>query len=227
MFENETMPVDYPALVLDASAGSVFVGVLSAEHTWLAHRSSNANALEGLFSTVEACLRETGFGIEAIASFVYNGGPGSVLGLRLCAMAIETWRRLSSRPTKLYRFNTLELCAALVRIDHPEIEEALLISDWKKGVWHGLPIGIGKAPEVRPIDQSALNELPQPLFHLPQRKGWQAAPENAIELSYQAERLIEASSKTNLLTETESVALFSAGSSTFQKWTAERHRLAK
>ena len=224
MSDCENAPIQPPALVLDASAGSIFVGVIGEDGTWLAYQQSTANALEGLFPAVDACLQAAGRPLDLIRSYIYSEGPGSVLGLRLCAMAIETWARIHPHDCRLYRYNSLQLTSLLVGRDHPEAIPALLVSDWKKGVWHSLQMDPGKTNPVEPIASAALSGLKQPLYHLPQRKGWQAPPPRARTLVYQPERLIEILDTPFLLEETDSVQLFTAGANTFQRWTPERHR---
>lgn len=223
MPEQTTTPISYPALVLDASAGSVFVGILASDTEWIRSCTTTANALEGLFESVAACLESANLQLDSIPSYIYCEGPGSVLGLRLCAMAIETWRKVSPISPQLYRYNSLALTAALLRADRPEIDKALLVADWKKAVWHSLNIGGSNVSEVRPISDGELIEIKCPLFHLPQRKGWQAAPSDATMLHYEPVRLIEVISEPNLLSSSTEIELFTAGANTFQKWAPERH----
>ena len=103
-----------PALVIDASGPSVCVGLLADDRNWLAHTEAPGAALECLFPAVEATLNTAQLRFEQLRSFIYCEGPGSVLGLRLCAMAIETWSRLYPTAAQLYSYNSLQLCAALI-----------------------------------------------------------------------------------------------------------------
>ena len=220
---DQNLPFSSPALVIDASMGRVFAGLLDADGNWISYQKSELNALEGLFIAVESCLEEGGLSVKSIHSYIYCEGPGSVLGLRLCAMALRTWQRLSNIETALYRFNSLQLCQALIQKDFSNPTDALLVSDWKKGVWHSLGISRNQISEVRPIDSSELSQFSGPIYHLPQRKGWQTPPVGAIEIEYQPERLNEIDYK--LFSKCDTVELFSAGANTFQKWKPERHRV--
>jgi tRNA threonylcarbamoyladenosine biosynthesis protein TsaB len=54
--------------------------------------------LEGLFSCVEAALAESKLKLGDIRSFALCVGPGSVLGIRIAALAVRSWSALESRP---------------------------------------------------------------------------------------------------------------------------------
>lgn len=219
----QTLAPDKPALVLDASGNAVFVGLLQNQQ-WLAKQRIDAPALEGLFTAVDQVLAEAKCSLDQIGAYIYSEGPGSVLGLRLCSMAIETWSRLYPQSAKLYAYNSLQLTAQLIRIDHPDAEEALLVADWKKGAWNAVKIQSGSIGGTEVVDDDALAAWQAVLFHQPQRKGWQAPPTGAATVNYSPERLPEVLTKANLLRPTEGVELYNSGVNTFQKWTAERHR---
>jgi len=214
----------YPALLVDGSGACFYAGVLGNGGQWLAFETASEPALESLFSTVEQVLQEAGIALEAIQSYLYCAGPGSVLGLRLCAMAVETWRRLQPTAGATYGYNSLQLAAADLLQQTQHAEAALLISDWKKDTWNGLKIGLGTLPEVTPISSEELADWSGPLYHLPARKGWQAAPANAVELSYHPEHLPTLLATPGLLRATDGVSLYQSGLNTFQKWTPDRDR---
>lgn len=214
----------YPALVIDGSSSSFFSGVLGSDGSWLASKKAPEPALESLFETVDSVLESAGVKLDAIKSYIYCEGPGSVLGLRLCAMAIETWMRIHPNPTKLYAYNSLELVAANLLIQGKVTEEVLLISDWKKDTWNGLKAAPDSMGSTTPTSSTELSEWKGPLYHLPARKGWQAAPESAVELSYEPECLPKLFVRSHFIEPRESVTLYNSGINSFQKWTPERHR---
>ncbi len=214
---------DRPALVIDASGNAVFVGLLQNQQ-WLASLRIEAPALEGLFTAVDQVLTKAKLSFEQISAYVYSEGPGSVLGLRLCSMAIETWSRLYPQSAKRYSYNSLQLTARLIQIDHPEATDALLVADWKKGAWNSVKIKSGQIGATEVVDDETLASWKDALFHQPQRKGWQAPPSGASETVYRPERLPEVLGQTGLIRATGQIELYNAGVNTFQKWTAERHR---
>ena len=124
----------------------------------------------------------------------------------------------------MHSYNALQLCAALIRLDYPKASPCLLLSDWKKDVWHALQIEDTMSHGVQACDTANLASYEGSRFHLPQRKGWQPAPKGAREVRYQPERLPEVWARSGLLSATDSVKLFNAGANRFQKWSAQRHR---
>jgi tRNA threonylcarbamoyladenosine biosynthesis protein TsaB len=216
-----TTPPASPTLVIDGSDSVVFVGVLGLNGNWLAHSEQAGTPLESLFPAIEATLDAAQLTLAGIRSFIYCEGPGSVLGLRLCAMAIETWSRLHPQSAHYYAYNSLQLAAALICVDTPGLDQALLISDWKKGTWNALKIRNGQPSVTEVADDTTIANWTESIYHLPQRKGWQQPPANATAVEYRPDRLTEA---FQLLRPTESVELYASGVNIFQKWTPERHR---
>ncbi len=92
------MSAPEPCLVLDGSArAGVRVGVLSGGR-WVGQGISPDGALEGLFGCVEAALAEAQLSLGDIRSFALCVGPGSVLGIRIAALAVRSWTALEPRP---------------------------------------------------------------------------------------------------------------------------------
>jgi len=221
----DTSPtLNFPALVIDGSGSTVFAGVLGQHSQWISQSSQAGSPLEQLFPTVEATLEDAGLKLSEIESYVYCEGPGSVLGLRLCAMAIETWSRLYPSSAHTFSYNTLQLCAKLLSVDTHLPSKTLLVSDWKKGVWNAIQINKGTISSTTVADDAAIADWDGDVYHLPQRKGWQKPPANAQTIAYAPERLPELLDHTNWLLPTVGVKLYSSGINTFAKWTPDRHR---
>lgn len=216
--------VNYPALVIDGSGGSVFTGILDGHNKWLAKFERGGAPLENLFPTVDAALKAADLRLSDLRGYIYCEGPGSVLGLRLCAMAIETWTQLYPASAHLRKYNSLQLCAQTLLHDSPDLKDALIVADWKKGAWNALKISDGTAGSTEVIDDAALNAWPGTLYHLPQRKGWQSPPAGAQTLNYEPARIADLHPHPAFLQPSEGVQLYNTGINTFQKWTASRHR---
>jgi len=224
MSSTDTQPAS-PALVIDGSSACFFAGALGSNSKWLACQKATEPALESLFKSVEQVLAEAKLELDQIQSYIYCEGPGSVLGLRLCSMAIETWRQLQSNKPKVFAYNSLKLTAATLLHQQEISGEVLLVSDWKKDIWNGIKIHQGKHDErVSPVSSEELMQWPGPIYHLPARKGWQKPPEGAIEVNYEPEQLPHLQGHPGLIQETDGVDLYQSGINTFQKWTPERHR---
>ena len=176
------LPSNKASLVIDGSGIAVFAGLLDAENRWLAKAERDGSPLEELFPVIEAVLTESGLSLKDIGSYIYCMGPGSVLGLRLCAMAIETWARLYPKSAQYYKYNSLQLSAHALLYATPNLKDALIVSDWKKGAWNALYIKGGHVGATEVIDDGALNDWENLIYHLPQRKGWQSPPDKVQTL---------------------------------------------
>ncbi len=210
-----------PTLVIDGSGSAVFAGVLGQDGNWLAQSEQDGAPLESLFPSVETTLEAAQLTLADLRSFIYCEGPGSVLGLRLCAMAIETWSRLHPESAHYFAYNSLQLTAALICVDTAGLDNALLVSDWKKGAWNAVQIQNGQPGPTEVADDATIANWTGPLYHLPQRKGWQKPPANATPVQYSPQRLAEI---LHLPKPTQSIELYASGINVFQKWTPERHR---
>ena len=218
------LPTNKVSLVIDGSGSKVFAGILDAENQWLVKLERDGSPLEELFSVIEAVLTESGLSLTEIGSYIYCMGPGSVLGLRLCAMAIETWARLYPKSAQYYKYNSLQLSAHALLYATPDLKDALIVSDWKKGAWNALYIRGGHVGANEVIDDGALNDWENLIYHLPQRKGWQSPPDKVQTLRYDPSILDAIRDASGLLQITDRIELYSSGINTFQKWTQTRHR---
>ena len=87
-----------PCLVLDGSARvGVRVGVLR-DGRWSGEGVAAEVALEATFACAETALRHAGLTLADIRSFVVCVGPGSILGIRVAALAARAWATLEPRP---------------------------------------------------------------------------------------------------------------------------------
>lgn len=211
-------------LIIDGSGSALFAGLLDARGAWQATALRECAALEGIFPAVTDVLQAADRNLSEVDAYIYCEGPGSVLSLRLCAMAIETWRRLLPKPAALYKYNSLQLMAQRLLAEAPEPHGARIVSDWKKGAWNSLTFQDNAVGAVEVLDDEALAAWSGPLYHLPQRKGWQSPPPAATTLDYDPACLDRLHTRPGLLHPINSVELYSAGVNTFQKWTPARHR---
>lgn len=91
-----------PCLVLDGAArAGVRVGVLR-EGRWVGQGVADEGVLEALFPAVEQALQQAQLALADIRSFVVCIGPGSVLGIRMTAIAVRSWTALEPRPIFVY-----------------------------------------------------------------------------------------------------------------------------
>lgn len=95
-----------PHLLIDAMGPYIHVGIL-LEGRWLAFRQGEFEVLECLFAMTQNVLEQAKVDFDDIAGYIYNEGPGSLLGLRIGAMAINSWRVFWPQP--LYTYNSLQM----------------------------------------------------------------------------------------------------------------------
>lgn len=206
-------------LVLDASHPDVSVGLIR-NGEWLALKSDKAPALNALFSLTQSCLEEAAITLEQVGAFIYCKGPGSMLGLRVAAMAIRTWMHLVPN-AEILSYSSLDLARRARLLEKPE-SSFEIIADWKKTAWHWMDSSSGT------IGSKGTDELQDntdtPLLYISQRKGWKSPPEHATPITYSIEKLPKIVAKQpDFLTETEIPEAFQHSEPEFQKWTPKRH----
>jgi tRNA threonylcarbamoyladenosine biosynthesis protein TsaB len=131
------MSAPEPCLVLDGSArAGVRVGVLSGGR-WVGQGISPDGALEGLFGCVEAALAEAMLKLGDIRSFALCVGPGSILGIRIAALAVRSWSALEPRPIFVW-----ESLAGLARSALVAGEQGpfLVAAESRLKRWHALEV---------------------------------------------------------------------------------------
>jgi tRNA threonylcarbamoyladenosine biosynthesis protein TsaB len=149
-------------LLLDAALPSVYAGVL-CRGAWLALERRDAPAAETLFPAVETALRRSGVRLEGLSGFFYCEGPGSILGSRIAAMALLTWRRRpggEDLPCRVYR--NLDLLAHRLLAGGATPPFALC-SDARRGHWNFVEVASGgeiHAPRRLSDEELATRELP-------------------------------------------------------------------
>ncbi len=98
---------DQPCLVIDGSAREgVRVGVL-ADGRWVEESVVAAGALEAMTDLAAEVLKKAHLKFTDIKSYAVCIGPGSMLGIRVSAMAVRTWATLYQRP--IYVWESLKL----------------------------------------------------------------------------------------------------------------------
>ncbi len=175
-------------LFLDASGVKVRVGIWQNSR-WLGWRESDAAALEGLFTGVSEVLTEAGLSWEKLVGYLYVEGPGSVLGLRLAAIAIRAWQvddaaRNSGKIRPVWACGSLHLAAALALAGGAQ-PPFTVFTDARQGLWQILEVKSRNLAALAATPPREINEADLPsgaLFHIPARKAWHHPPEKACPL---------------------------------------------
>ncbi|MEM7672396.1 MAG: hypothetical protein AAF212_03555 [Verrucomicrobiota bacterium] len=217
---NPTVPTDSaPWLVLDASHPTVEIGIIGA-NGWLAHECAGAPALSSLFDLTKKCFQTANLSLDKITSYVQCMGPGSILGIRLTAMAIKTWRGIYPN-TSCLTYTSLDLARRSISLRNSE-EAFRIVTDWKRNAWHLIE---SDDRTITSIDTETLSSSTgQKTFYLTQRKSWESPPLEVTEIQYSIKALPRILSvQSDVLTQSTEPGLFQHHEPVYQKWGPSRH----
>jgi len=106
--------IESPMLLLDASTPILHTGAIDGDR-WLALERQRGDVVTLLPTMARRVVAESGLDFPAFRSLVHCEGPGSLLGLRLCAMMIETWRVMPGMENvRLFAYRSLAVEAAII-----------------------------------------------------------------------------------------------------------------
>jgi tRNA A37 threonylcarbamoyladenosine modification protein TsaB len=211
-------------LVIDASSHPIFVGLIE-NGEWKWSQTSEEPALECLFMIVEDCMKSSNCELSDIDQFIYDRGPGSILGIRSVISALNAWQILSDHSPNIVSFQSLDLVAhSLAKSNQNRFA---ILSDWKKGywnIWHtesSVEKGI-----IDTIDVEGIKELTESIdqfYYLPQKKVWANLPIEVETVSLNPLDLIEHIQKTNLLNIESTATAYMPEVPNYAKWDTKRH----
>jgi tRNA threonylcarbamoyladenosine biosynthesis protein TsaB len=196
-----------PVLLIDAASAAVQAGVLErgAPARW---SSRAADAGVGLFE----CLDALDVDLPSIRAFAFCEGPGSILGIRTCAMAIRAWNAIAPRPAYAY-VGLAVVAEALGRAG------ATVIADARRGQWHSLRRGgaLGRAPAP---------ELSGDLVTPEGMRSWDPLPPGTAVVPYDLAGMFSppAVAGADLFREAPSPDAFLHGEPSYLKWVPQIHR---
>lgn len=211
-------------LFLDASGVTTRVGVWQ-DARWLGWQESEASALEGLFANARAALDEAKLPWAQLCGFIYIEGPGSVLGLRLAAMAIRAWQtddatRENTIARPVMTCGSMPLAAALALASGAR-NPFTIFTDAKQGFWQILEV---TSPDLEKIFVTAPREIKETelpagtLFHLPARKAWHQTPKHALTLPTSLREHPEVLALPHLLRPVATATPYAGRPPEYKKW---------
>lgn len=210
-------------LFLDACSTRVQVGILD-QNQWIGYFKSESEPLQSLFQGIEISLKMAGIELEQIRGFAYCEGPGSLLGIRLVAMAIRGWKELKLfKDKEVYKYNSFEVSLELIRKLYGKEKLCYIISRSRLGTWNIL--SSEEKNSVHEIEEKELKKLKGELWYFPQKRLISDVDHalNAKQFDYNLENCPECFSKENLLRlVTEPDALF-INEQEYVKWDSKRH----
>lgn len=211
-----------PVLFLDTASPIVRAG-LQARMTpgacvW---RETTDEASVGLFQIVEDLLREHSLRVDDLRTVVFCEGPGSLLGIRLAAIALRTWEVLPRpQPLRLLAYRSLELVAASL-LEQPVGSPFVVVNDARRQTWNVLDVDANGAwTDLRRLSTA---ELPAhgKIFHPEEFPHWQELPDNTIEVDYRPAALPSLAQRYPLLRESASPDAFLVEMPTYRMWNSK------
>lgn len=219
------LSLEPPWLLLDAAAPTLCAGIgggrnaTGKEATW---RETAEEAGVGLFRTTDELLRATGLTMADISMIVFCEGPGSLLGIRLAAMAVRTWQALPRpRRLKILGYQSLALVAAGLQAGGTGTPFHV-ISDARRETWNLLTVG--REGVAQPIRRCTTAELLMaceggPIFVPENFPHWQPLPADVRVAPYRPQELPELAERfPSLWHETDAPDAFMTALPTYRTW---------
>ncbi len=208
-------------LAVDAASTTVQVGLLRSGHAPL-WRASPDEAGKALFALADETLRAAGLTLADVRAFVFDAGPGSMLGVRTVAMALRTWQALAPRPA--YQFQSLALLAhELARTG----QTGAVIADARRDTWHLIEF---TAPDritpLRRVPSAELAATATPLWQPTAFRAWSKPPRAAQDCAFDLAALFAAHADADLFTATDTPDAFQHEAPEYKKWSAQVHSAA-
>lgn len=189
----------------------------------------DGEASAALPTAVARVFAASGLGLRDFDAIAFCVGPGSVLGIRLAAATLRTWRAV--RPDlALYGFHSLPLLAAA----HPGVT---VIADARRDTWHAVGPLVGPADsdfaavsadsplQIRRLptaDLAACGPLATPALF----RRWSAPPRDVSiqELAWSAAALLAAAPDTPFFSAAPEPDAFQHENPSYAAWTPQVHR---
>ena len=192
-------------LLLDSCSARVQLGWIERDglSRWA---SSTEEAGIGLFK----CLDQLGTPPTEADAFVFCDGPGSLLGVRIAAMAIRTWTTMVGRP--VFAYHSLELIAR-----SEQHRGTTVIADARRESWHQ----ISATTQLQRVPTSALSgSIVTPEGF----RNWTPLPEGVRTVTYDVGTLISELIDQDLFRETTNPDAFLHEEPSYVTWTPRIHR---
>lgn len=209
-------------LFLDAASPAIAVGLAEAAAESPIWRHTRDEAGVGLFRAADDVLRAAGLTVAELDSIVYCEGPGSLLGVRLVAIALRTWTAIPrATPLHIAGYRSLELVAAdLLARGVPGPFH--VIADGRRATWNALAVDASGA--FTPIRRRPAGEpFPQdePVYHPEGFPLWQALPDHVRTVAYDPTQLPALATRFPLLHTVTAPDAFMTETPTYREWTPE------
>ncbi len=171
--------------------------------------SSEEEAGIGVFR----CIEKLGVDLDAVRSFAFCSGPGSILGIRTVAMALRAWAAVwegEARP--VYGFGSLALVAQALGQPGRSV-----IADARRESWHVFRLGAGLARvPAAAVPVGAV--MPEGF------RAWQQLPAGTERVPYVLSDLLERTANEDIFARVEAPDAFLHEEPSYATWTPQLHR---
>jgi len=215
-----------PVLFLDAAAPLLAIGLQVSGSTpeW---RTTADEAGVGLFQETDVLLRAAAIAVDNIRTVVFCEGPGSLLGIRLAAMALRTWMALPrDKPLRVLAYRSLALVAADL-LAQGEASPFHVLNDARRETWNVLTVSGDKT--LGEIRRCRADELPRDgrLFCPEGFPHWQPLPADVRPIAYRPQTVLDLATKFPLLREVDAPDAFMTEMPTYRAWNPTTEAQAK
>lgn len=211
-------------LVLDASSSLIEASLWRGPY---AGSAIGVESIEGEASTalpraVASLLDASGLRIHDLDAIAFCDGPGSILGIRLAAASLRTWRAV--RPgLALYAFHGLPLLA----VAHPELT---VVADARRDRWHvvrpGEPHDLLRLSSDELVETLAAHGTSRALATPASFRRWSAPPAGTElrPLPFSATALLAAAPDEPFFHETDQPEAFLGEAPSYVAWVPRIHQ---
>ena len=212
-------------LLLDASALESQTGLLQGGQ-WLSFQRIPGDTLETLFEGVSSCLQEACMELEQVDGFLYCEGPGSVLGIRLAAMALQGWKSLPThKSTPILTYRSLPAIASLIQMQENLELPFHCIAESGRDLWNLLSLTADNWPgKLETVTSEKIEDLREPVFHIPMGRQKKTPPGNVKSYPYNIEEIPRLMDREEILQLTDTPKVYRTHPNKYVKWSAKRHR---
>lgn len=170
--------------------------------------TSDADTGVGLFQCLETLGADADVG--QAGAFVFCDGPGSVLGIRTCAMALRTWNVLRPRPVFSY-------CSLAVVAHALGRRDVTVIADARRELWHHFKLD-------GTLQRGPATELAGELVMPENFRHWSQPPAGLTQVPYSLADLLPRALDAELFRSTEAPDAFLHEEPSYVTWTPQIHR---
>jgi len=210
-------------LLLDAS-GPLVQTALWQSGKWLRWTGSREEAGKSLFSGTREILKSEKTGFEDLNGFLFCEGPGSMLGIRIAAMAIRGWQSTVDFHLPVFSYQSLFLLAKIL-LKQETKPPFHLISDARRKRWNLVSVlPGGKIAPLSRLTAGELEKLQGPFFRMEESFIRSEPPKPAKIISYNLKNHASLFLDKDLPAYSETAEPFLGEEPQYQKWQKRRHR---